>query len=84
LLWIGRGPKAIPRISIPAANSKWVDWIVDQFTCIEGESVSLQSGKKYVRYTHPPESPDDALHASIYAYLAWLSQETNRWSFISA
>ncbi len=77
-------PKAIPRISIPAGNSKWVDWIVDQFTCIEGESVNLQSGKKYVRYTHPPESPDDALHASIYAYLAWLLQEKSRWHFISA
>jgi len=76
-------PKAIPRISIPAANLGWVDWITDQFTCIEGESVTLQSGKKYVRYAHPPESSDDALHASIYAYLAWLSQEKSRWSFIS-
>ncbi len=72
-----------PRISIPASNLRWVDWIVDQFTCIEGESVNLQSGKKYVRYTHPPESPDDALHACIYAYMAWLSQEKSRWEFIS-
>lgn len=74
---------ATPRVSIPASNLKWVDWIVDQFTCIEGESVDLQSGKKYVRYTHPPESPDDALHACIYAYLAWLSQEKSRWDVIS-
>jgi Phage terminase large subunit (GpA) len=77
-------PNATPRISIPAANPEFVDWIVDQFTCIEGESVSLSGGKKYVRYIHPPESPDDALHACMYAYLAWLTQEKSRWGYISA
>lgn len=71
--------KGIPRISIPAANLGWIEWIVDQFTCIEGESVALSSGKKYVKYTHPPESPDDALHACIYAYLGWLMQKESRW-----
>jgi hypothetical protein len=76
-------PNATPRISIPAARSDWVDWIIDQFTCIAGESVDLSSGKKYVRYNHPPGSFDDALHACNYAYLAWLSQEKNRWDWIS-
>jgi len=74
---------AIPRISIPAGKSSHVDWIPDHFTCIEGESVELSSGKKYVKYTHPEVSNDDALHSSIYAYLAWYLQEENRWSFIS-
>lgn len=74
---------AIPRISIPAGNLPHVDWIPDHFTCIEGESVDLSSGKKYVRYTHPEGSNDDALHSSIYAYLAWYLQEASRWSFIS-
>ncbi|MGI0059701.1 MAG: hypothetical protein ACREBJ_08015, partial [Nitrosotalea sp.] len=75
-------PNAIPRISIPAAKLEWVDWIVDQFTCIEGESVNLQSGTR-VRYTNPPGSPDDALHACVYAYLAWAMQEKSRWGVIS-
>lgn len=76
-------PNAKPRISIPSSNPQWVDWIVDQFTCIEGESVDLSSGKKYVRYDHPTGSLDDALHACNYAYLAWSLQEKNRWDWIS-
>ncbi len=76
-------PNATPRISIPAAKPNWVDWIVDQFTCIEGESVDLSSGKKYVRYDHPPGSFDDALHACTYAYLAWLMQKGNELAWIS-
>lgn len=76
-------PNATPRISIPAKKLELADWIVDQFTCIEGESVDLSSGKKYVKYTHPTGSTDDALHACVYAHLARLSQERNRWDWIS-
>jgi hypothetical protein len=76
-------PNTTPRVSIPTVKMEWVDWIVDQFTCIEGESVDLPNGKKYVKYTHPPGSSDDALHACVYAYLAWASQEKNRWGFVS-
>jgi len=73
----------IPRISIPAGYSPHVDWIPDHFTCIQGESVDLSGGKKYVRYTHPEGSNDDALHSSIYAHLAWYLQDESRWSYIS-
>jgi hypothetical protein len=77
-------PKGVPRICIPAERLDWVEWIIDQFTCIQAESAVLQSGKKYVSYVNPVESPDDALHACIYAYLAWLMQEKSRWAYISA
>ena len=64
------GGTVIPRLVIPAREPEKVEWLIDHFTCIEAESVSLSGGKNYVRYTHPEESPDDALHACIYAYLA--------------
>lgn len=64
-------PNGIPRIIIPAKESKKIEWIIDQFTCIESEYVDLPSGRRYVRYDHPQESPDDALHACIYAYCAY-------------
>lgn len=66
-------PNGIPRIIIPAKESKKIEWIIDQFTCIESEYVDLTSGKRYVRYDHPVESPDDALHACVYAYCAFLA-----------
>lgn len=59
----------IPRITIPHKAPKQTDWLVDHFTCIEAESVT-SSANQYVRYTHPQESNDDALHACVYAYLA--------------
>ncbi|MGI0008513.1 MAG: hypothetical protein ACRD92_02725 [Nitrosopumilaceae archaeon] len=74
----------VPRIFIPAKELDKVEWLIDQFTCIEAESISLPSGKKYVKYIHPEESPDDALHACIYAYLAWSVEKQSRWVIISA
>lgn len=59
----------IPRITIPHKAPKQTDWLVDHLTCIEAESVTA-SANQYVRYIHPQESNDDALHACIYAYLA--------------
>lgn len=81
---LGEG-KGVPRILIPARDPEKVDWIIDHFTCIEAESVNLSGGRKYVRYSHPVESPDDALHACIYAYLAWDSLKREEpWFWISA
>lgn len=65
-------PNGVPRIFIPAKEIQKIQWLVDNFTCIEAESVDLQSGKKYTRFIHPSECPDDALHACVYAYLAYL------------
>jgi hypothetical protein len=62
----------ISRILIPAKNMQRIEWIIDQFTCIEAETTSLQSGQDYTKYFHDNEQPDDALHACIYAYVAWL------------
>ncbi|MGI0068972.1 MAG: hypothetical protein ACREAN_01810 [Nitrosopumilaceae archaeon] len=64
-------PSGVPRIILPGKELQKVEWIIDQFTCIEAEFVDLPSGKKYVKYDHPQESPDDALHACIYAYCAF-------------
>jgi Phage terminase large subunit gpA, ATPase domain len=76
-------PKGVPRILIPADKLNLVEWIIDQFTCIQAESINLQSGKKYVSYTNPPGFQDDALHACVYAYMAWLMNEKSRWEYIS-
>jgi len=77
-------PQGVPRIFIPAADLEKVEWIIDHFTCIEGVTTTMGSGATYVKYEHPEELPDDALHACNYAYLAWLYGKTNKWHWISA
>jgi hypothetical protein len=74
----------IPKILIPAKNMQRIEWIIDQFTCIESETISLRSGQDYTRYFHDNEQPDDALHACIYAYVAWLVNKGTEWRWISA
>ena len=69
----------IPKIWIPAKNPNRIEWIIDQFTCIEAETISLRSGQDYTRYFHDNEQPDDALHACIYAYVAWLVNKGVEW-----
>jgi len=76
------GGAVIPRLVIPAREPERVEWIIDQFTCID--AVSLSGGKNYVKYTHPEESPDDALHACIYAYLALeVTKRETPWFYVS-
>lgn len=53
--------------------------MIEHFTCIESETAE-SSGKSYVKYTHPEETNDDALHAAGYAYLAWLVSKGSRWA----
>lgn len=65
------GNHTIPKLQIPFAEPKKVEWIIDHFTAIEAESTELASGKRYTRYTHDEANPDDALHACGYAWLAW-------------
>jgi hypothetical protein len=59
-----------PQLIIPWTEPQKVEWIVDQFTCIEMEEQEMVGGKKYHHYTHPQGEPDDALHAFIYALIA--------------
>jgi hypothetical protein len=47
-----------------------VEWLIDQFTCIEMKEVEILGGKRYHRYTHPEGEPDDALHTFCYALIA--------------
>lgn len=62
--------KPYPRIQIPYMVPDKVDWIVDNFTCIEAET-RLSSGMSVVSYVHNEKYNDDALHAAVYAYLAY-------------
>lgn len=66
----GRSP--IPKLIIPHKEPDSVEWIIDMFTCIERISYTLSSGKKYTRFEHSKSTPDDAVHAQNYSYLAWL------------
>jgi hypothetical protein len=79
-----QGDFTIPKILIPAKNMERIEWIIDQFTCIESVTTSLQSGQDYTRYIHDNEQPDDALHACIYAYVAWLINKGVNWNYVSA
>jgi len=71
----------IPKILIPAKNMQRIEWLIDHFTCIESETISLRSGQDYTRYFHDSERPDDALHACIYAYVAWLVNKGLEWNW---
>lgn len=64
--------RSIPKLTIPHADADAVEWIIDMFTCIERVSYTLSSGKKYTRFEHSKSTPDDAVHAQNYSYLAWL------------
>jgi len=59
-----------PLLVIPWAEPLDIEWIIDQFTCIEMEEQETVSGKKYHHYTHPEREPDDALHTFVYALIA--------------
>lgn len=75
------GVDKLNRIMVPGAEGSNMDWIVDQFTAIEANTIQLPSGKSYIRYTHPEEQPDDALHACNYAYLAFLAWKQGAGSY---
>ena len=78
-----KGNLQFPKVWIPAKELNRVEWIIDQFTCVEAETISLHSGQDYVRYFHDQEQPDDALHACVYAYVAWLVNQKVKWNWIS-
>ena len=59
-----------PMLVLPWKEPLDVEWIIDQFTCIEMEEQETVSGKEYHHYTHPEGEPDDALHGFIYALIA--------------
>jgi hypothetical protein len=59
-----------PRLILPWKEPLDVEWIIDHFTCIEMQEEETVSGKKYHHYTHLEGSPDDALHAFVYALIA--------------
>jgi hypothetical protein len=59
-----------PLLVLPWKEPLDVEWIIEQFTCIEMEEQETVSGKKYHHYTHPEGEPDDALHGFIYALIA--------------
>jgi nitrogen regulatory protein PII len=59
-----------PALILPWNNPLKVEWVIDQFTCIEMEEQETVSGKRYHHYTHPEGEPDDALHAFVYALIA--------------
>lgn len=73
--------RSIPRIRIPFLEPDKIEWIIEQFTCIEAENAE-SGGRNYVRYTHGEETNDDALHACCYAYLAYMiGGDKPDWSF---
>lgn len=77
------GQQQIPKVWIPAKNMEKIEWIIDQFTSIESESISLYGGQEYVRYFHDAEEPDDALHACVYAFIPWIINQKSKWNWIS-
>ena len=74
-------PNGIPRMHLPYKEPLKIEWVIDNFTCIEAETAEA-NGKSFVKYTHPESMPDDALHAAVYAYLAWVITKRNEWSWV--
>jgi hypothetical protein len=76
-----QGENAFPRFIIPAGDLEKVSWIIDHFIAVEGEIVKLKStGQDYIRYTHNPATPDDAVHSFNYTWIAQLiDQGTDIW-----
>lgn len=74
-------PTGIPRIHLPYQDPMKIEWIVDHFTCIESETAQA-NGKSFVKYTHDESTNDDALHATIYSYLAWVVHQGKQWYWV--
>jgi len=60
-----------PMLQLPWAEPARIEWIIDQFTCLEREQAELQSGRQYFRYLHPEGTEDHAFHAFVYALIAY-------------
>lgn len=74
-------PQGVPRIHLPYKYPQKIQWIIEQFTCIEAETVESSEGS-YVRYVHGEETNDDALHAACYAYVAYMVKKKNDWYWV--
>jgi hypothetical protein len=74
-------PSGIPRIHLPYQDPSKIEWIIDNFTCIEAETASA-NGKSFVKYIHEESTNDDALHAAAYAYLAWIIHKGQHWNWV--
>jgi len=74
-------PKGIPKVHMPFRDPNKVRWITDHLTCIESENAEV-NGRSIVKYTHGEESNDDALHAMVYAYLAWVITKAREWTWV--
>lgn len=67
-----------PRIILPGGTdnkNNWrekLEWIIPQFTCIEGEYVYNKTiDRTLLSYLHKNTEPDDALQACNYGLIAW-------------
>jgi len=69
--FIGKENKPFPLLQLPWAEPARIEWIIDQFCCIERETAEMPSGRQYFRYRHPEGMEDDALHAFVYALIAY-------------
>ena len=69
--FMGKEGKPFPLLQLPWADPSKIEWIIDQFTCIEREKAELQSGRQYFRYVHPEGTEDDAFHSFVYALIAF-------------
>lgn len=71
-------PQGYHRVAIPHAQPPLIDWVIDQFTCIETEEVNLPGGARYIRYFRPETKRDDALHGAVFALLAKIIYKWNK------
>jgi len=60
-----------PMLQLPWAEPSRIEWIIDQFTCLERETTEMRSGRQYFRYVHPEGLEDHAFHAFVYALIAY-------------
>jgi len=76
-----QGKYAFPRIILPGADLEKISWVIEHFEAVEGEIVKLKStGQDYIKYTHDPGKPDDAVHAFNYMWIGqMIDQDQDIW-----
>ena len=48
-----------------------MDWLIDDYTCVETARTRLASGEEYLRYTKPDDRTYDGLLSLLYTWVAW-------------
>jgi len=70
----------IPRIQIPAKDTKKTDWLFEHYTSLFGKETRSSTGQKIVIYEKHPEKKSDGLLNLNYFYIGYMAYKNNNTS----